>query len=191
MFDLIKHWPIVRRLWPIVRHTPRDKFINYPLFDHSPLSRWVSTGGRVILIGDAAHPLSPAAGQGASQGIEDANVVALCLQLAGKTQVPLGLRVAERLRYPRAAVVQLVSQAANESWQQHPWDNYENGQETIASLPLQDWIFKHDSQSHTFAEFEVVAESLRRGQAYVPSNVPVALLKHLRSKEALPRASRM
>lgn len=97
--DLMRDWPVGDRLWSVVRHTPANKFINYPLFEREPLPTWVSQGGRIILAGDAAHPLSPAAGQGASQGIEDAAVIAVCLKLAGKDQIPLALQVAEKIRY--------------------------------------------------------------------------------------------
>jgi FAD binding domain len=39
-----------------------------------PLSTWVK--GQTILIGDAAHPMLPTQGQGASQSIEDAEALA-------------------------------------------------------------------------------------------------------------------
>lgn len=51
-----------------------------------------------MLIGDAAHPYFPVVGQGGSQAIEDGVVVATALELAGKENVPLALRVAEKIR---------------------------------------------------------------------------------------------
>jgi 2-polyprenyl-6-methoxyphenol hydroxylase-like FAD-dependent oxidoreductase len=63
-----------------------------------PIDQFVSEKGRMMVIGDAAHPFLPTTGQGASQSIEDGAVVAICLEKAGKERVPLGLRTFEKLR---------------------------------------------------------------------------------------------
>lgn len=52
----------------------------------------------MIVIGDAAHAMHPNLGQGANMAIEDAAVVATCLELCGKKNMPVGLRVMEKLR---------------------------------------------------------------------------------------------
>jgi len=49
----------------------------YPMVDRDPLPRW--THGRVTLLGDAAHPMYPIGSNGASQGILDAEAIALAL----------------------------------------------------------------------------------------------------------------
>ncbi len=57
--------------------------------------------GRVTLLGDAAHAMTNAVGQGANQAIEDAVVLARCLQ---RNPDPVaGLREYERVRIKRAA----------------------------------------------------------------------------------------
>lgn len=48
----------------------------YRFYEVPPLERWTSTGGRVILVGDAAHAFTPQAGQGAAVGLEDAETLA-------------------------------------------------------------------------------------------------------------------
>ena len=50
---------------------------DYPIFDLPELAIWHR--GRVVLVGDAAHAVGPHAGQGASMAIEDAVVLAACL----------------------------------------------------------------------------------------------------------------
>lgn len=51
---------------------------SWPISDLGPLPRWHDE--RVCLVGDAAHAMSPSAGQGASIAIEDAVVLAICLR---------------------------------------------------------------------------------------------------------------
>lgn len=50
----------------------------YPICDMPPLATWHTR--RVVLLGDAAHAVAPHAGQGASLALEDAVVLAACLE---------------------------------------------------------------------------------------------------------------
>lgn len=60
--------------------------------------------GRVVLIGDAAHPMTPDLGQGACQAIEDAVVLADCLTPNRSIQDSLGDFTARRLKRVRRIV---------------------------------------------------------------------------------------
>ena len=53
----------------------------WALYDRDPLPRW--SVGRVVLLGDAAHAMLPYMAQGAVQAIEDAAVLARCLDSCG------------------------------------------------------------------------------------------------------------
>ena len=53
----------------------------WPLFDLPKLSRWHS--GRVVLTGDAAHPVLPFLAQGAVMALEDAVAMGQCVAAAG------------------------------------------------------------------------------------------------------------
>jgi len=50
----------------------------YPMVDREPLASW--TRGRVVLLGDAAHPMYPRGSNGAGQAILDARVLAASLR---------------------------------------------------------------------------------------------------------------
>ncbi|CAN0106005.1 unnamed protein product, partial [Chrysoparadoxa australica] len=47
-----------------------DALFRWALFDRTPLKTW--TDGRVVLLGDAAHPMLPFMAQGAAMAVEDA-----------------------------------------------------------------------------------------------------------------------
>jgi salicylate hydroxylase len=86
----------------------------WALYDRDPLPRW--SVGRATLLGDAAHPMLPHHGQGASQAIEDAVALAHCLgaQQAGPGSrgpgpnrwITDGLRHYESVRLSHTARVQ-------------------------------------------------------------------------------------
>jgi salicylate hydroxylase len=52
-----------------------------PLYFRDPLERWGTE--RITLLGDAAHPAPPSAGQGASMALEDAVTLAECIKHGG------------------------------------------------------------------------------------------------------------
>jgi 2-polyprenyl-6-methoxyphenol hydroxylase-like FAD-dependent oxidoreductase len=74
----------------------------YPMVDCDPLPAW--NHGRVVLLGDAAHPMYPVGSNGASQAIIDARVLARELALRPSTEEALCAYDAER-RPATAAVV--------------------------------------------------------------------------------------
>lgn len=61
----------------VLKHLTADTLIHSDLYDIKPIKRWYQ--GRVVLLGDAAHATTPNLGQGASQAIEDAYMLARCL----------------------------------------------------------------------------------------------------------------
>ncbi|MEN0061123.1 MAG: FAD-dependent monooxygenase [Myxococcota bacterium] len=79
----------------VLAATPRA--LQHDLYDLAPLRQW--TKGRVTLLGDAAHAMTPNLGQGAGQAIEDGVVLAHALATHGMDQ---GLVAYEAVRKPRA-----------------------------------------------------------------------------------------
>jgi len=80
---------------------PQSLF-KWALFDRAPMARWGR--GRVTLLGDACHATLPFMAQGAAMAMEDAAVLAACLDR--DAAVPAALARYESLRRPRTAAVQ-------------------------------------------------------------------------------------
>ncbi len=85
----------------LIESTPADAILRTDIADRPPLARWGS--GRVTLLGDAAHAMTPNLGQGACQAIEDAYV--LGRELARASSLEAGLRAYETARCARANAV--------------------------------------------------------------------------------------
>ena len=83
-----------------------DQWRNWALFTVPEGAQW--TNGSVALLGDAVHAMLPFAAQGAGMAIEDAAVLAKCLEGAGENPagIPLALKRYEGLRRARVARVQ-------------------------------------------------------------------------------------
>ena len=80
----------------LVNATPNLR-TGWSTFDFPTVPRWHSD--RMVIVGDAAHATSPSSGQGASQAIEDAVVLARCLR--DVEPVPRALATFESLRRER------------------------------------------------------------------------------------------
>lgn len=91
----------------LVERTPEDEIIRSDLYDFPPIKRWWQ--GRVVLLGDAAHAMTPNLGQGGAQAIEDAFVLADTLSRRETTGE--AFREYERLRMPK------VRRIVNTAWQ--------------------------------------------------------------------------
>ena len=75
------------------------------LFIRKPLDSWVK--GRIALLGDAAHPMLPYLGQGASSAIEDGIVLGRCFAAEANPARALALYQASRIK--RASYLQAES----------------------------------------------------------------------------------
>lgn len=75
----------------------------WELQDLEDLPTW--TRGRAIVIGDAAHAMTPMQGQGANLSIEDAESLRLLTPGTRREEVQSILRLAESIRRPRTAQI--------------------------------------------------------------------------------------
>lgn len=86
----------------VVRTTEEEDILRNDVYDREPLERWGI--GRVTLLGDAAHPMTPNLGQGACQAIEDAAALAECV-CEREGDVEDALRLYEGRRKGRVALI--------------------------------------------------------------------------------------
>ena len=81
----------------------------WAILEREPLAHW--SDGRVVLLGDACHPMTPYMAQGAATSIEDAAVLARCLEATGGDDIEGAFKRYEAHRKPRTSVVQAISSA--------------------------------------------------------------------------------
>jgi salicylate hydroxylase len=96
----------------IIGATP--KVLRQALYDREPLPDWQA--GRIVLLGDAAHPMMPFYAQGAAQSIEDAYVLAGCIAAAQEAPRDALARYV-KLRQPRTAWMQGLAREEEELYQ--------------------------------------------------------------------------
>jgi salicylate hydroxylase len=89
----------------MIRSIPAGALFKWGLRDREPLASW--TKGRVTMLGDAAHPMSPFLGQGACIAIEDGLVLGRAFELSGSIEEALARY--EAARRVRGTNVQLWS----------------------------------------------------------------------------------
>jgi 2-polyprenyl-6-methoxyphenol hydroxylase-like FAD-dependent oxidoreductase len=93
--ERLKSWP--EPVASIISATPDDEIAVMDIADAKPVKRWGT--GPTTLLGDAAHPILPNLGQGTSQALEDAVVLARALR--DEPDVVTALRSYEDRRAPR------------------------------------------------------------------------------------------
>ena len=80
-----------------------------PVYDRDPIHTWAA--GRIVLLGDAAHPMAPRQGQGANQAIQDAGALADGIARFGLGDVAGALRYYEEQRVELATSLQTASRS--------------------------------------------------------------------------------
>ncbi len=102
LLSLFKGWH--EPVEALIRAADDSAILRNDIYDRDPLREWGR--GRITLLGDAAHPMTPNLGQGACQAIEDALVLASSL---AETDVIAGLRKYEKMRLARTRRIVLAS----------------------------------------------------------------------------------
>lgn len=81
----------------------------WAILEREPLPRW--SDGRVVLLGDACHPMTPYMAQGAATALEDAAVLARCIDSVKGDDLHAAFKLYEERRKPRTSLIQEISSA--------------------------------------------------------------------------------
>ena len=91
-----------RTIETLLQHADPNTLYKWALHDRLPMKQW--SKGRIIVLGDAAHPMLPFLAQGAAMAIEDGAVLANCIDNFDKVEE--ALKYFEKIRKPRTSYVQ-------------------------------------------------------------------------------------
>lgn len=105
----------------------------WALFEREPLPRWGE--GRVVLLGDACHPMTPYMAQGAASALEDAMMLARCTEDIDSNGVAAAFKRYEATRKPRTSQIQ--SQSSKNTWLKGETDP--------------SWVYGYDARSAALA----------------------------------------
>ena len=111
-----------RGVWRVL--SVADNVTLWPIFDRARDDRW--SGDRVVLIGDACHPVRPFMAAGGAMAIEDGAILSRCIVEFDDTAEAFACYAATRI--PRVADVQRIS--LENSWMGGPTDT--------------DWLYCYD-----------------------------------------------
>jgi salicylate hydroxylase/6-hydroxynicotinate 3-monooxygenase len=108
----------------------------WAIVERDPMPRWSS--GRVVLLGDSCHPMTPYMAQGAATSMEDAAVLWRCIDDARPEDLSARFDLYEATRKPRTSQVQLVSH-------QNTW---------LHRSANTDWVFGYDAWNTPLGRYE-------------------------------------
>jgi 6-hydroxynicotinate 3-monooxygenase len=108
----------------------------WALVERDPMPSWGQN--RVVLLGDACHPMLPYMAQGAASAIEDAVVLARCVELVSREGIPNALAVYAANRKERTARMQLTNR--ENTWLRFRTDT--------------DWVYEFDAWRTELAGLE-------------------------------------
>ena len=139
VLDEIADW--AEPIQAIVQATDAERILEGPICDRLPLSSW--SKGRVTLLGDAAHPMSPAMGQGANMTFEDAYELANCLSRF--SSIEEAFTNYEKNRLERTKIIQAYS--AEREMRYYETEEQKAGRETPPESQtideIRQWLYSY------------------------------------------------
>ncbi|KAJ5900291.1 uncharacterized protein N7473_004361 [Penicillium subrubescens] len=153
----------------LIKATPNHTVLDWKLMWRNPQPRWASPGGRVVQIGDAAHPFLPTSASGGTMAMEDAYSLAACLHIAGKKDVSLATKVHNHLRFERVSCAQKMGFKNREVYHNTDWDAVAKNPEMMGKM-VGDWLVHHDSEQYAYENYGACAEHLLKSTPFKNTN---------------------
>ncbi|KAL0944935.1 FAD binding domain protein [Colletotrichum truncatum] len=156
-----------------IRNIPENSIVKWQLCWRDPQTKWTSPGGRIVQLGDSAHAFIPSSTSGATTALEDAQSLAECLRLAGKTDAHIGTKVHELLRLRRASILQRLGFANRREMHRA------GGMEEVMKhapkggpMGLGKWIWTHNAEAYATERFAEARAHLTEGASFEHTNLP-------------------
>ncbi|KJZ71296.1 hypothetical protein HIM_09306 [Hirsutella minnesotensis 3608] len=130
-----------------------------------PQPKWTSPGGRILQLGDAAHTFHPSSGNGGTQAVEDAIMIAKCLSLAGKDNIEWATRVSNLLRFERVSCLQAYG-IYNQAIRKKGGAMGEFGR----------WLIGHDPEAYAASKYDEALRHLQHGEPFKNTNTPPGMI---------------
>ncbi|KAH0593834.1 hypothetical protein MHUMG1_08586 [Metarhizium humberi] len=153
-----------QKLFEVVNETPDEDIVDYKLVWRDPLKTWLSPSSRIAVIGDAAHCHLPTSAQGGSQAMEDGVALAIALDRA-KGDVPLGMKVFERIRFNRSHITHMASIWIRDGYHNVDWEGEEiKKNPQILNLPRPSWVIEYDIAAESEKHFDQLSKDVKDGR---------------------------
>ncbi|PCH44468.1 FAD/NAD(P)-binding domain-containing protein [Wolfiporia cocos MD-104 SS10] len=175
--DISNHGPRVQKLLKLAPFLLRTRLMKRP----EGIDDWVDSTGRIVLVGESAHPWQPGGTHGPSIAVEDAVVFgSLFERLSSWEQVPSFLSAYQELREARCAEVkasdirnaQMVAMppgpardARDEDMRKNSADEWDEGT-TKQNFEEMAWVFGYDARDAAdewWVNWGRFSESARQG----------------------------
>lgn len=138
LLERLENWPPI--VSELVRGADPEQLDATDLADRPPLAVW--SKGRITLLGDAAHPMINFLGQSVNTTLEDAVVLARCLDRAESDDVADALTCYELERIGRTTRIGLSSASlTNGDWSHDTAGIFRDYLEKVLNGQFMDWIY--------------------------------------------------
>ncbi|CAJ0544219.1 Ff.00g035070.m01.CDS01 [Fusarium sp. VM40] len=155
----------------LIKNTPDMGAVDYKLLWRDPSPTWASKHARVVQIGDAAHAFLPTSAAGATMAMEDGFSLATCLQLGGKSNVALAVKIHNELRFKRVTCAQKTGFKNRQLYHESTFKPAEEG--TCPVFPMtSSWIYQHDPEQYAYEMYGKCANHLLSDSPFDNTNYP-------------------